>query len=63
MASKTQDHLIRERNHQLDQPARETPHVPLRGLRQSEFPVSQHGMNQESEHNKHNNAHKGAAKH
>jgi hypothetical protein len=24
------------------------------GARQSEFPISQHGMNQESDHNKHN---------
>ena len=30
-------------------PARQNP-----GARQSEFPVSRHGMNQESDHNKHN---------
>ena len=31
--------------------------------RQSEFPVSRQGMNQESEHNKHNHPAKGAPKH
>ena len=31
--------------------------------RESEFPVSRSGMNQESEHNKHNRTPKGAAKH
>jgi hypothetical protein len=31
--------------------------------RQSEFAVSEGGINQESSHNKHNHAHKGAEKH
>jgi len=31
--------------------------------RQSEFPVSRQGMNQESEHNKHNHPPKGGQKH
>jgi hypothetical protein len=31
--------------------------------RQSEFPVSRQGMNQESDHNKHNNPSRGAPKH
>lgn len=61
--SRSQEHLIRERNRQLDQPAAEKPHAPDRTARQSEFPVSGHGMNQESEHNKHNRPAKGAAKH
>ncbi|MCA6120415.1 hypothetical protein J6500_00645 [Bradyrhizobium sp. WSM 1704] len=31
-------------------------HVPRREARQSEFPVSRRGLNQESDHNKHNDA-------
>ena len=61
--SRSQEHLIRERNHQLDQPAAEKKHAPDRAARESEFPVSERGMNQESEHNKHNHPAKGAAKH
>ena len=61
--SKSQEHLIRERNHQQGQPAAEKKHVPDRAARQSEFPVSGQGMNQEREHNKHNHPAKGAAKH
>ena len=38
-------------------------HQPRRQARDSEFPVSAHGMNQESSHNKHNREPKGAAKH
>ena len=34
-----------------------------RDARQSEFPVSERGMNQESDQNKHNNPPKGAPKH
>jgi hypothetical protein len=34
-----------------------------REARQSEFPVSEHGMNQESSQNKHNHPPKGAPKH
>jgi hypothetical protein len=36
---------------------------PERQMRQSEFPVSRRGMNQESDHNKHNHPPKGARKH
>jgi hypothetical protein len=36
------------------QPAGSSPQLRNPGARQSEFPVSQHGMNQESDHNKHN---------
>jgi hypothetical protein len=39
------------------------PHQPRRDARDSEFPVSSHGMNQESSHNKHNRQPKGAPKH
>jgi len=38
-------------------------HQPKAGVRESEFPVSAHGMNQESAHNKHNRQPKGARKH
>jgi len=38
-------------------------HQPKRAARDSEFPVSARGMNQESEHNKHNREPKGAPKH
>jgi hypothetical protein len=41
--------------------AEQVPHRVLhREERQSEFPVSRRGMNQESEHNKHNHPLKGA---
>lgn len=59
--SKSQEHLIRERNRQLDGAGSE--HRPKRSARQSEMPVSQHGMNQESSQNKHNHPPKGAPKH
>jgi len=61
MASKTYQQVIQNRQpqrgsgstiRQVDTPARK-----------SAFAVSQHGMNQESEHNKHNHAPKGAPKH
>lgn len=38
-------------------------HQPRRDARESEYPVSARGMNQESEHNKHNHRPKGAPKH
>jgi len=38
-------------------------HQPKREARDSEFPVSARGMNQESPHNKHNRQTKGAPKH
>ena len=45
-------------------PAAAPPHPPHRpDVRQSEFPVSRGGMNQESSHNKHHTAPAGAAKH
>ncbi|MBW8708888.1 MAG: hypothetical protein JF627_06430 [Alphaproteobacteria bacterium] len=62
MASKTYEQVKQNR-----QPARTTEPSTLRSAdksaRQSEFAVSEHGMNQESEHNKHNHAPKGAPKH
>jgi hypothetical protein len=61
--SKSQEHLIEERNHQLDLPGLERPHTPDRAARQSEMPVSRHGMNQESDQAKHNRPPKGAPKH
>jgi len=33
----------------------DTLHTPRRSVRQSEWPVSRGGLNQESDHNKHNN--------
>lgn len=60
--SRSQEHLIRERNHQQDKPGAEKPHRADRSARQSEFPVSERGMNQESEHNKHNHPAQGATK-
>ena len=41
----------------------EHAHIAKESVRASEFDVSKQGMNQESEHNKHNRAPKGAAKH
>ncbi|HEU0085172.1 MAG TPA: hypothetical protein VFQ87_20165 [Bradyrhizobium sp.] len=35
-------------------PGDDRTHVARNGMRQSEFPVSRGGMNQESDHNKHN---------
>jgi hypothetical protein len=61
MASKTYQQVIQNR-----QPPRGNPQriaKPDASARQSEFAVSQHGMNQESEHNKHNRPPKGAPKH
>jgi hypothetical protein len=49
-----QQRRILERKPDLNsQPAPSTPR-PHRDARQSEFPVSRGGMNQESKHNKHN---------
>jgi len=42
-------------------PATHPPHHP--GARQSEFPVSRGGIHQESQHDKHHDAEKGAPKH
>ena len=35
-------------------PADDRAHIAKPGVRESEFPVSRSGMNQESDHNKHN---------
>jgi len=35
-------------------PADDRAHIAKSGVRESEFPVSRSGMNQESDHNKHN---------
>jgi hypothetical protein len=61
--SRSQEHLIRERNRQLDGPATEPLHRAKPSKRQSEMAVSQRGMNQESSQNKHNHPPKGASKH
>jgi hypothetical protein len=61
--SKSQEHLINERNHQLDRDKAHEPHLANPSARHSEMPVSRQGMNQESDHNKHNHAPKGAPKH
>jgi|GraSoiStandDraft_60_1057301.scaffolds.fasta_scaffold59168_2 hypothetical protein len=61
--SKSQEHLINERNRQLDQSKGERPHLADSSARESEFAVSRQGMNQESEQNKHNHPPKGAPKH
>ncbi|HEX3487557.1 MAG TPA: hypothetical protein VHT51_21045 [Micropepsaceae bacterium] len=63
---KTHEQFTRnlERKPGIDDPiAPPKPKQPDRGARESELPVSQRGMNQESEHNKHNNPPQGAAKH
>jgi hypothetical protein len=62
MASKTYEQVKQNRQ---PAPTTETSslHSPDKSARQSEFAVSEHGMNQESEHNKHNHPPKGAPKH
>ena len=61
--SKSQEHLISERNHQLDQTKPQEAHLSDSSARQSEFAVSRHGMNQESDQAKHTRPAKGAPKH
>lgn len=61
--SKSQEHLIEERNRQLDRDEIHEPHLVNPSARHSEMPVSEHGMNQESDQNKHNQPAKGAPKH
>jgi hypothetical protein len=39
---------------QHQNPRDDRPHLAKPGVRESEFPVSRAGMNQESDHNKHN---------
>jgi hypothetical protein len=58
---KTHEQQLRilERKPDMPDPRRKAPPTPPRGVRnpearQSEFPVSRGGMNQESDHNKHN---------
>jgi hypothetical protein len=62
MVSKTYQQVIQNRQPQRDIP-QQGIHQADTSARQSEFTVSQRGMNQESEHNKHNRAPKGAPKH
>ena len=63
MASKSYEH-IRDQVQRKDGKDETAPaHLNNPGARQSEFAVSQHGMNQESDHNKHNRPAKGAPKH
>jgi hypothetical protein len=61
--SKSQEHLIEKRNHQLDQEKPRPLHQANSSVRKSELPVSRHGMNQESDQAKHNRPPKGAPKH
>jgi len=66
--TKTHQEFIRTVERKPDSSASETgsgqgPRSPRRDARDSEFPVSTHGMNQESSHNKHNREPKGAPKH
>ena len=61
--SKSQEHLLEERNHQLPPAPQERVHRPNPAVRQSDLPVSMHGMHQESSQNKHNRPAKGAPKH
>jgi len=61
--SKSQEHLIEERNRQLDEGKPHQPHVANPSGRESEFAVSRHGMNQESDQAKHNRPPEGAPKH
>jgi hypothetical protein len=63
--SKTHQQFLRgvERKTKLHNPDTLNVRHPDESARQSEFAVSEHGMNQESEHNKHNHPPKGAPKH
>ncbi len=61
--SKSQEHLIQERNRQLDRDKPHEVHLAHPAARQSEMAVSEHGMNQESDQAKHNRPAKGATKH
>jgi hypothetical protein len=61
MASKTYEQV--KQNRQPWRGEKVTARSPDKSVRQSEFAVSGHGMNQESQHNKHNHSPKGAPKH
>ena len=61
--SKSQEHLIEERNHQLDRDKGHEPHLVHPSARHSEMAISEHGMNQQSDQDKHNLPPKGAPKH
>ena len=63
--SKTHQQFLRgvERKTKLHNPESLKLRTADASARQSEFEVSEHGMNQESEHNKHNHPAKGAPKH
>jgi hypothetical protein len=63
MASKSYEHIRQVQRRDQDGKAGTHPHIADPGARQSEFAVSRQGMNQESEHNKHNRPAKGAPKH
>lgn len=62
---KTHDQFDRviQRQSGLHRHEGEGARMAKRAARQSEFPVSEHGMNQESSQNKHNHPPKGAPKH
>lgn len=62
MASKTYEQVKENRKPPYRQSSAMV-RTPDKSARQSEFAVSEHGMNQESDHNKHNHAPKGASKH
>ena len=60
---KTHEQQLRILEHKDDVPDPRRPqapseraHIPDRDKRESEFPVSRGGVNQESDHNKHNDA-------
>jgi hypothetical protein len=63
--SKAHQQFLRgvERKTKLHNPDKLKVRAADAAARQSEFAVSEHGMNQESEHNKHNHPAKGAGKH
>jgi hypothetical protein len=63
--SKAHQQFLRgvERKTKLHNPDKLKVHTADSSARQSEFAVSEHGMNQESAHNKHSHPAKGAVKH
>ena len=61
--SDEQFHRTLERKPGIDSPPPRPAPVLRPGARQSEFAVSEHGMNQESDQAKHNRPPKGAHKH
>lgn len=63
MASKSYDHIRQAQRRDDNDKGGAHPHIADSGARQSEFAISRQGMNQESDHNKHNHPAKGAPKH